>query len=125
MNRIIGIILALILSLPVFVWAEDDIAVVETPAIENNLEEYRNEPREDASPYKKPFSKRRLAKKFLAAMGAVGASSLALFLGLSIYNKLREGGIVQKDKQADVSSLVTPENLSEAVKSFLDKTDWS
>lgn len=125
MNKIIVIILAIVLSLPVFVWAEDDIATLDKPAIENNLDEDIINEQETSSPFKEPISKRKLAKKFLAAMGAVVASSLVLYVGLSAYNKLRDNSFPQNVAKDSKSSLDTPENLSDAVKSFLDKTDWS
>lgn len=76
--------------------------------------------------YKQPISKRKIAKKFLAAMGGVAISSIALFLILSLYNKVRESlGIQQQDVPKDYeTSLDTPENLEDAVRVFLEKTKW-
>ena len=76
--------------------------------------------------YKQPVSKRKMAKKFLAAMGGVAISSIALFLILSLYNKVRESlGIQQQDAPKDYeTSLDTPENLEDAVRVFLEKTKW-
>lgn len=76
--------------------------------------------------FKQPVSKRKIAKKFLLAMAGVGISSLILFLMLTLYNKLREnftGNRIQP-AQEDETPLETPGNLTDAVKTFLDKTKW-
>lgn len=76
-------------------------------------------------PYKQPVSKRKMAKKFLMAMGGVAVSSILLFVFLTIYNKIRASILAPKpDQQSGETSLVTPENLTEAVKTFLDKTKY-
>ncbi len=100
------------LSLPVQVQAVYDIEPageeVVTPAV----------------PYKQPVSKRKIAKKFLFAMGGVGASSLIIFLMLSLYNKVREGFSSGAKTPDGEVSLETPDDLQGAVRAFLDKTDW-
>lgn len=76
-------------------------------------------------PYKQPVSKRKMAKKFLIGMGSVAVSSILLFLILTVYNKIRESILAPKqDQQSGETSLVTPENLTDAVKTFLDKTKY-
>ena len=76
-------------------------------------------------PYKQPVSKKKMAKKFLMAMGGVAVSSILLFVFLTIYNKIRASILAPKpDQQSGETSLVTPENLTEAVKTFLDKTKY-
>ena len=75
--------------------------------------------------YKQPVSKRKIAKKFLLAMGGVAVSSILLFLILSLYNKIREGfvtpeGIGEKEE----TMLETPDNTVDAVRTFLDKTKY-
>ena len=76
--------------------------------------------------YKQPVSKRKIAKKFLLAMAGVAISSILLFAILSLYNKLRESlGIAgQEETPENITSLTTPDNLEDAVKTFLDKTRW-
>lgn len=75
--------------------------------------------------YKQPVSKRKMAKKFLIGMGSVAVSSILLFLILTVYNKIRESILAPKqDQQSGETSLVTPENLTEAVRTFLDKTKY-
>ena len=82
---------------------------------------------QDAStiPYKQPVSKKKMAKKFLMAMGGVAISSILLFVFLTIYNKIRASILAPKnDQQSGETSLVTPETLTDAVKTFLDKTKY-
>jgi len=74
--------------------------------------------------YKQPTSKRKIAKKFLAAMGGVGLSSILLFLILSIYNRMRENIVSQTKLNDNETTLETPECVEKAVKVFLDKTNW-
>ena len=76
------------------------------------------------SPYKKPTGKRTIIKKFLIAMVSVLASSLLIFAGLSVYNKIRDD--FQKPNLDDdrENYLDEPENLNDAIRSFVDKTNW-
>ena len=59
-------------------------------------------------------------------MFGVGVSSILIFVLLSVYNKIRNN--FSKDDQImksdNKTSLETPEDLTEAVKTFLDKTKW-
>ena len=72
-------------------------------------------------PYKEPVDRKALMFKFLYAMGGVVASSLILYIGLSLYNKLREKTI--KTPTSDyVNTLNTPNNLKDAVNIYLEKT---
>lgn len=103
-NRILAILVLTMLSLPVQVQAVNDISAPQTT-------------------YKQPVSKRKIAKKFLLAMGGVGASSLIIFLMLSLYNKVREGFVQPKSSETE-PSLETPTDLNEAVRAFLNKTNW-
>lgn len=80
----------------------------------------------DGITYKQPVSRKQMAKKFLLAMAGVGISSILLFVILTLYNKVREimgisGGDIPADED---NSLATPDNLEDAVKTFLDKTKW-
>ena len=80
----------------------------------------------DTIPHKQPVSKKKVAKKFLAAMAGVGISSLMLFLILTLYNKIREN-LLQAKKEIPPegeTSLVTPDYLVDAVRIFLEKTKW-
>lgn len=78
--------------------------------------------------FRQPTSKKKIAKKFLLAMSGVAISSLLLFLILSLYNKARSVLLSPKDgnsvgKENDMS-LHTPETLDDAVKTFIEKTNW-
>lgn len=77
--------------------------------------------------YKQPVSKRKIAKKFLLAMSGVVISSIILFVLLSLYNKLRTtfGCNTIHPPEEGETPLETPDNLTDAVKTFLDKTRWS
>ncbi|MBR6127590.1 hypothetical protein IKQ21_07900 [bacterium] len=80
------------------------------------------------TPYKQPVGKKKILFKFVLAMLGVALSSFIIYFGLTLYNKLRDG-LVPPDKPMvshdQDRSLTTPENLSEAVKTFIDKTEWS
>ena len=119
-NRIFSIILSIVLSLPIAVWAVDNAETVEQepPPIVNQLDEDINE-----TEYKQPISKRKIAKKFLMAMGGVAVSSFALFFLLTIYNRIREGYGQIKTPENE-TTLETPQDYNSAVKIFLEKTRW-
>lgn len=113
MNKILTIFLAVLLSLPICVWAVDDnseTSNVDKTTIENE--------------YKQPISKRKIAKKFLAAMGGVGISSFAIFFMLTAYNRIRENFSKSVKTIDGEVSLESPEDLDDAVKVFLEKTKW-
>lgn len=138
-NKIIIILLMFALAAPVMVSGEIFSEPLENPALEEvvdppveteiaqpaqKLPEELTEP--ENITFKQPVSKRKIAKKFLLAMAGVGISSLILFLMLTLYNKLREsfkGGTIQPVQDGE-TPLETPDNLTDAVKTFLDKTKW-
>lgn len=121
-NRLLVIILSLVLSLPITVWAVDEIVNVDsTVPVVNTLDEDVLE----SSDYKQPISKRAIAKKFLAAMGGVAISSFAIFFLLSAYNRIRERFKNPVKTLNGEVSLESPDDYLSAVKSFLDKTKWN
>ena len=134
MNKIFTIILTLVLSLPISVWAVDIATSPEPNSILETVESVvRNDEKGvleesptqiEESQFKQPISKRKLAKKFLVGMGAVLASSLLLFFGLTIYNRIRESFMNKVKTPEGEVSLQTPDDLKNAVKTFLDKTKW-
>ena len=126
MNKLFAIILVALLSLPVSVWAVDENAVAEESApIVNTLDEDVIEQKQvETSQFKEPTSKRKIAKKFLAAMAGVGISSLAIFFMLTVYNRIREGFQNRVKTPDGETSLETPEDLNGAIRVFLDKTNW-
>lgn len=89
-------------------------------------EEIQQKENTAVSPYRQPTNYKKIIKKFLLAMLAVVASSLAIFLGLTIYNKIRL--IVSQKPQFKTKTgeteLSKPDNTNSAVKTFLDKTKW-
>lgn len=127
MSKLFSIILTIVLSLPICVWAVDNTTDISEPApIVNTLDEDVDleTQEEKVSLYKQPVSKRKIAKKFLLAMGGVATSSLAIFFLLTVYNRIRENCICQFKTQGGENSLETPDDLDSAIKCFLDKTNW-
>ena len=133
-NKIFTILVLTMLSLPIQVWAVDDV-LDSAPVQEENVinqktdEEIEEQPitsyKQTSAPYKQPVSKKKIVLKFLAAMGGVTISSLILYVGLSLYNKLRSGHINKINTQEGETSLKTPDDLDEAIKTFLEKTKWN
>ena len=126
-NKILTIVIALMLVSPVI--AEEATGEALMPIAETMQENVQTTqeklPQLDTIPYKQPVSKKKMAKKFLIGMGSVAVSSILLFLILTVYNKIRESILASKqDQQSGETSLVTPENLTEAVRIFLDKTKY-
>ena len=107
------------------VFAEEPVTSDVTPVKKENILETNLDKELEEFAYKQPVSKRKIAKKFLMAMGGVAISSILLFILLSAYNKLRES-LQNSSSQNSVNdvSLETPENLEQAIKSFLNKTNW-
>ena len=128
MNRFFAIVILALLSLPVSVWAVDDATVSpeEPIPVVNTIDEESVEQEKiiEENKYKQPISKRKIAKKFLAAMGGVAVSSFAIFFLLTIYNKIRDGYLNKPRTFDDEIVLETPEDLNDAIKTFLDKTNW-
>lgn len=153
MNKIFVIIIAAFFTLSINVWAVDDAVQLEAiPTVDviqegsqseellpaNRIDEddikssdsdvkrsYSLKDDEFSNiPYKKPVSKRKIAFKFLAAMGGVALSSIIIYILLSVYNRIRDGFIPPVKASGDETPLETPDTLESAVKTFLDKTDW-
>lgn len=151
-NKIFAIVVTLMLITPVYsveestIFSETESVQEEVVNTENEVSETNEETAEVAetqnevqseedsvfkkeltsNPYKQPISKRNLAKKFLLAMAGVVGSSLIIFAGLSIYNRVRENilGVSQNSNDRGDTSLETPDNLTDAVRAFVDKTRW-
>ena len=116
------------LSLPISVWAVDDVAeqpqAQEENVINQRTDDEVEEPNIPETPYKQPVSKKKIVFKFLAAMCGVGVSSLVIYFGLSLYNRIRDGYINGVNTSDGEASLRTPDNMEEAVKTFLDPPPW-
>ena len=126
-HKFFTIILIALLSLPICTWAVDDNIATENPnpVIETVNKDSIEEESIDDKQYKQPYSKRKIAKKFLFAMGGVTISSFAIFFLLTIYNRIRENYLNQIKNNGKEDSLETPDDLNSAVKCFLNKTKWS
>ena len=142
MKKLFAILIMCSLSLPVFAVAEQEVETTQTET-NNNLEvlsaEEVDELNRQALPeidtsninntlpskFKEPVSKKKLAKKFLIAMLCVVGTSVFLYVTLSLYNKLRDA-LAQSEPAAPEGEqpLQSPVDLSEAVKTFVDKTHW-
>ena len=77
------------------------------------------------SRFKMPYSKKKLAKKFLIAMLCVAGCSVFLYGTLTVYNKVRNGLFSQAPIPPEGEKpLDAPSDITEAVKTFIDKTKW-
>ena len=75
------------------------------------------------SGFKVPSGKKQLAKKFIIAMLCVAGCSVFLYLTLSVYNRIRDGFIADDTALPEGEEpLEAPQDLTEAVKTFVDKT---
>lgn len=127
MNKLFSIVLIMMLSLPITVWAVDDVLTEDAQALPvvNTIDDDVELIEEEQVDYKNPIDKKKIAKKFLMAMGAVAGSSFLIYFGLTAYNRVRENLLGSHSADGVETSLETPENLEDAVKTFLDKTNWS
>lgn len=124
-NKFFAILLTLVLLLPITAWAVDTMSeeMEEQNTVESVLEEEVKAIEQEIE-YKQPVSKKKIAKKFLAAMGGVAASSFIIFFLLTLYNRVREGYLGYSSKDSEEDSLESPTDMLEAVKVFLEKTKW-
>ena len=104
-------------------FATDSIVDVDTQPVVNTIDD-DVAAEENKVDYKEPMAVKKIAKKFLVAMGAVAGSSLLIFFGLTAYNRVRENGLCALSNQNGETSLVTPEKYEDAVRTFMDKTNW-
>ena len=75
--------------------------------------------------FKTPYSKKKLAKKFIIAMLCVAGCSIFLYGTLTVYNKIRDGILSSEQTPPEGEKpLDTPSDLTEAIKTFMDKTMW-
>ena len=143
-NRIIKILFILILAAPITSNAEIFSEPLINPAQEEAIIPIDNETEEETYEelppvldsnssnytFKQPVSKKKIAKKFLFAMLGVVISSVVLFILLSIYNKIRSvligemSGNKSDAEENGTTVLQTPDTLTDAIKTFLDKTKW-
>ena len=138
MNKILAILIMISLALPVIAEGEQGVINENTNSIETVQPEVQQRIQQESenidviasqepqsTPYKTPYSKKKLAKKFLIAMLCVAGCSLFLYGSLSLYNKLRDGFVSTSESSIEGDeSLETSTDLTEAVKTFIDKTKW-
>ena len=128
MNKFYSLILLILLSLPIGVWADNNkVTELEKELAEISLIDEKTTPKtivEDKTDISKPISKRAIAKKFLLAMGGVTVSSVIIFIMLSLYNRIREKCAKTTYADNDAISLEPSNTLSDAIKVFLKKTNW-
>jgi len=134
-NKLFFIVIAIALILPAYSLENEpktgagttvNNEIIQNDEVKNEeQEEFKEEPILTKESFKQPISKRKVAKKFLIAMFCVMASSFVIFAGLSIYNRIRNNLAMQSyGSEEEPSSLETPDNLNDAIKSFLDRTHW-
>ena len=138
-NKIILIAISIILAAPSFAENEAELNSFVPPAQEQAVSDFeieqstqnslddqtQNFSNQAVSPYKQPAGKKQTAKKFLMAMFGVVASSVLIYVLLTVYNKIRSIFNISTSESSDFeSSLETPKNIEDAVKTFLDKTKW-
>ena len=75
---------------------------------------------------KEPVSKKKIAYKFLMAMLGVATSSIVIYVGLSVYNKIFKES---SDTIVGLNSLNNSppkscNNFKDAINIFLEKTNW-
>lgn len=140
MNKLFAVLIICSLAHPVIAIEGQDVS---TTPVNNNLEVLTTEevdelnrqslPEIDVqsvnntlpSRFKEPVSKKKLAKKFLIAMLCVAGTSVFLYVTLSMYNKLRDTISLNEPAAPDGEKpLDSPVDLTEAVKTFVDKTHW-
>ena len=103
------LMISVALSLPVMAGVE----AIEVP-FENAMKtEYKT---------KVGIGRRALAMKFLMAMLGVGASSVIIYVGLSVYNRFIYGTPRKKQFRTEDEDYKTPNNMKDALEIFLKKT---
>jgi len=142
MKKLFAILIMCSLSLPVF--ATEGQEAESIPKDTNSLEVLTTEeidelnrttpqdpnmltaPDSLPSKFKEPVNKKQLAKKFIIAMLCVAGTSVFLYGTLSVYNKIRDGIAEQSSvpPAEGEQPLETSSDLTEAVKTFIEKTHW-
>ena len=141
MNKFFAVLIMCSLSLPVMAGDVEEVIVespnsteVEVVAEDQNnglIETIQQQNETSASEelpskFKEPVGKKTLVKKFIIAMLCVVGTSIFLYSSLSIYNKLRGILSLQANLPPEGETPLTPpSDLSEAVKTFVDKTNWN
>lgn len=122
-NKILAfaVVLTLLVSTPAFADTPDTQtqAQAQAPA-QTQIQTNQNN---ITYPTKKPLRKRDLALKFILAMAGVAASSVIIYVGLSMYNKVMYGTTTRRvQNNTEDNDFKTPTNMKEALDIFLKKT---
>ena len=129
MKKLFAILIMCSLSLPVLAIEEQEAGIEpqEQTVVEEVAEnEVQPAPTlEPESTYKQPTSKKKLAKKFIIAMVCVVGTSIFLYGTLSIYNKMHDLLVQGTTPSEGEKPLDAPTDLTEAVKTFVEKTKWN
>lgn len=141
-NRVITLILAIVMSVSVCIAINTEYTetapqaehgIFETIQEENEIQSENSDINLPAPPkqevqtnaYKQPISKKKIVFKFLIAMLCVAISSFVIYIGLTLYNRIRDGFVSQSNTSAEEEkSLDAPEDISDAIRTFLEKTKW-
>lgn len=139
MKKLFAILIMCSLSLPVFANTEQEVEMIQDSSgklevITEDLDDINNSVTETdmtltqeklPSKFKEPMGKKKLVKKFIVAMLCVIGTSVFIYAALSLYNKIRENVLSGELNDPDREQpLDVPCDLSEAVKSFIEKTHW-
>ena len=73
-------------------------------------------------PVKRPTSKKQLALKFVMAMMGVAASSVIIYVVLTVYNRFIYGTPKAPQPKTQDEEFKTPNNMKDALDIFLKKT---
>lgn len=137
MNKLFTIIIMCAFVCPVFAIDETDIqsplqenTAIEMPAGDNQnsyetIDKDIPLPKVEDNTFKQPVAKKQLLKKFLIAMLCVAGCSVFLYGLLSLYNRIRNSIYIEPTNPSEGEKpLDTPQDLTEAVKSFVEKNRW-
>ncbi len=73
-------------------------------------------------PLRQPISRKKLAMKFIMAMMGVAASSVIIYVSLTIYNRFIYGTPKAPQPKTQDEEFKTPTNMKDALSIFLKKT---
>ena len=73
-------------------------------------------------PLKRPVGRKKLAMKFIMAMMGVAASSVIIYVALSVYNRFIYGSPKAPQPKTRDDEFKTPTNMKDALDIFLKKT---
>ncbi len=139
MKKLFAILIMCSLSLPVLAIEGQEGETAQTGSLEVLTTEEVNELNNQQAPvidepsapdvlpgrFKEPISKKKLAKKFIIAMLCVAGTSIFLYAVLSLYNKVRDAVATPEPIPPEGEKpLDSPADLTEAVKTFVEKTHW-